>query len=159
MWFCSVKNSEETRWLGSRRINRGRKSLIFLPVCFCAVEKPFVPGTLTAVLLFGNAFRGATPQTDLPCISILHPSEPGHRQRGMLISTVPLLLLLPPPCPFPFASQPGHPLLTVIHGLDLPSHYADDPGQRLPLLINCQIIFGTSTYAFLEVQFSAMIIY
>lgn len=94
------KDSEESGWLGSRRINsRGRKSLIFLHMLLYAIMKYLVIGMLTAVVLFGKALRGTTLQIDpswICCISILYPHQPGHRQRGMLITTVPLLPPNPP---------------------------------------------------------------
>lgn len=158
--FYSEKKKylQENRWLGSRgRNSRQRKSLIFLNVLLYSLTKYLVPGLLTAAALFGKGFKGNDTShwslLDPGCISILDPAQPGHRQRGMLISAVPLLLFPPP-----LLSSPTVPI-AVMDGLDLPSRDADDPGQFLPLLINCQIIFGTSTYAFLEVQFSAGIIY
>lgn len=98
------------------------------------------------------------------CISILQPNQIGYHPHGMLISLATHSFLLPPLSPA-FPHQYGQPLRSMIYGLYLLRHSADDPGQHLPLLINCQIIFGKSTYAqgcfffFLEAQFSTMIIY
>lgn len=58
------KNSEESRWLGSRRISRGRKSPIFLHILLNAIMKYLVIGMLTAVLLFVKALKGTTLQID-----------------------------------------------------------------------------------------------